>query len=338
MLKAFCGSLLFFFCLAQFASAKIWIADANPGDTGADFKTIQAAHDGASAGDTIYCIGSAQSLGDATFTKKLTIIGPGYFLTENTNLQANPSSAKLGVLTFDKGSEGSMISGCEIQGGLDINTSNIYVIRDFLNIPRSYGYGITDIAIASQLANVYVQDNFITNGGALYGTGNGISTSGNDGPVFVTNNYIGTDVPINFSSSDNAVIENNVINGNVACYNSTFQNNIMISGSFSGSGNGIFNNICNSNQFTNANGNIPNTDTSAVFVNTGTTDGRYQLKAGSPAKGAGVGGVDIGMFAGMNPYVLSGVPPIPSIFYFTAPFYGSKSQGLQVHIKAKVNN
>ncbi len=337
MLKPFCGSLVLFFCLAQLASAKIWIADANPGDTGADFKTIQAAHDGASAGDTIYCVGSAQSLGDATFTKKLTIIGPGYFLTQNANLQANPSSAKLGQLTFNKGSEGSVIIGCEIQGAFAINTSNISIVRNYL----SYGNASSSIGLAPQIGNILVQGNFIMNSGYL-GYGQAIQTGGYDGPIILTNNYIncvgGSAYSIAFSSTDNATIENNVIVGNITCYNSTFQNNIIISGTFSGTGNGIFNNICNSNQFSNTNGNIPNTDTSTVFVNTGTTDGKYQLKAGSPAKGAGIGGVDIGMFGGMNPYVLSGVPPIPSVFYFTAPFYGSKSQGLQVHIKAKVNN
>lgn len=326
MLKAFCGSLLLFFCLAQFASAKIWIADANPGDTGADFKTIQAAHDGASAGDTIYCIGSAQSLGDATFTKKLTIIGPGYFLTENTNLQANPSSAKLRDLSFNTGSEGSVITGCEI-GSLSIDVSNISVIRNYVT---SYG-----IQLGYQIGSLYIQENYISLGSSYPGVWD---RYGNDGPIFITNNFLRGDYAVVLTSTDNAIIENNVIVGNVRCYNSTFQSNIVISGSLSGTGNGIFNNICNSNQFAASNGNIPNTDTSTVFVDTGSTDGRYQVKANSPAKGAGIGGVDIGMFGGLNPYILSGVPPIPSIFYFTAPFYGSKSQGLQVHIKAKVNN
>ncbi len=331
MFKAILVSLFLCLCLVQFASAKIWIADANPGDTGADFKTIQAAHDGASAGDTIYCVGSAQSLGDATFTKKLTIIGPGYFLSENSGIQASPSSAKLGQLTFNKGSEGSVITGCEFIG-VTVGTSDINIARNYLN----GGY----LQVNTGLANVYIQQNYI-----LSNSNNGsLIISSNDGQVFVLNNFIGNSLfaydrySISVDNSSSAIIENNVILGDISCYNSTFQNNIIISGQFWGAGNEIYNNICNSNQFSNSNGNLPNTDTSTVFVNTGSTDGRYQLKAGSPAKGAGVGGVDIGMFGAMNPYVLSGVPPIPSIFYFTAPFYGSKSQGLQVHIKAKVNN
>lgn len=334
MFKVTFYSLLISLFVIQFANAKIWIADANPGDIGADFKTIQAAHDGASAGDTIYVIGSAQSLGNATFTKKLVIIGPGYFLSENSNLQASPLSAKFGQLAFNAGSEGSVITGCEIQGAITIITSNIAIIRDYIN--GSY------ILVNPNLGNIYIQQNFFNNNGLWASWVNQINTQGNDGPLFITNNYLkgqqNGSGSISLSPSDNAIIENNIIDGNVTCSNSTFQNNITISGTFSGTGNGIFNNICNSNQFSSTNGNIPNTDTSTVFINTGSTDGRFQLKANSPAKGVGVSGVDIGMYGGVNPYVLSGLPSIPSIYYFTAPFYGSKSQGLQVHIKAKVNN
>ena len=37
-------------------------------------------------------------------------------------------------------------------------------------------------------------------------------------------------------------------------------------------------------------------------------DAKWKLKAGSPAIGAGVSGVDCGVFGGVTPYVLSGVP------------------------------
>ena len=43
------------------------------------------------------------------------------------------------------------------------------------------------------------------------------------------------------------------------------------------------------------------------------------LKPNSPAKGAGSGGTDIGMFGGVNPYVLSGIPSVPTFYQLTAP-------------------
>ena len=49
-----------------------------------------------------------------------------------------------------------------------------------------------------------------------------------------------------------------------------------------------------------------------VFKYTGSTDGRYKLKAGSPAIGYGVGGVDCGIYGGPEPYVLSGMPTVPA--------------------------
>ena len=54
----------------------------------ADFTTLQAAVDGASAGDTLYLMGSQTSYGNGVFNKKLVVIGPGYWLAENQNTQA----------------------------------------------------------------------------------------------------------------------------------------------------------------------------------------------------------------------------------------------------------
>jgi hypothetical protein len=58
-------------------------------------------------------------------------------------------------------------------------------------------------------------------------------------------------------------------------------------------------------------------------VDAGSLDGKYQLAVSSPAIGGGVdiGGVkpDCGAFGGNNPYQLSGIPAIPSIYSFSFP-------------------
>ena len=74
---------------------------------------------------------------------------------------------------------------------------------------------------------------------------------------------------------------------------------------------------------------------STVFVGTGSTDGQWKLIAGSTAIGAGVNGEDCGMFGGSNSYVLSGLPAIPAIYFFTAPAEGGNQ--LPVKIKVKSN-
>ncbi len=56
---------------------------------------------------------------------------------------------------------------------------------------------------------------------------------------------------------------------------------------------------------------------------TGTADAQFQLSAGSLAAAAGepISGVtpDAGIFGTADPYVLSGVPPVPTIYSLTVP-------------------
>ncbi len=75
-----------------------------------------------------------------------------------------------------------------------------------------------------------------------------------------------------------------------------------------------------------------------VFITGGSTDGKYQLKEGSPAKGGGLNGVDCGVFGGSTPYVLSGIPPGPSIYEASAPASAPKGAGLSVTLKIKSHN
>ncbi len=91
-------------------------------------------------------------------------------------------------------------------------------------------------------------------------------------------------------------------------------------------------------QFGATNGNQQNVDMATVFIGTGSTDGKWQLKGGSPAIGTGTGGQDIGAFGGPSPYVLSGIPPIPTIYDVVAPTVGTQQSGLPVRIKAKSRN
>jgi len=74
---------------------------------------------------------------------------------------------------------------------------------------------------------------------------------------------------------------------------------------------------------------------STVFASYASTDGKYQLKNGSPAKGSGLNGVDCGMFGGLDHYVLSGIQDIQVIYFFEDTERASATNGLPVHIKLK---
>jgi hypothetical protein len=117
----------------------------------------------------------------------------------------------------------------------------------------------------------------------------------------------------------------------------------MFVGFIDGSGNLISNNIANNTQFGNADGNKQNIDMATVFESTGSYDAYFKLKAGSPAIGAGYGStvqtpVDCGMFGGSTSYVLSGIPAIPSIYFFANQPVGSNSDPIDVQVKVRSNN
>ena len=66
-----------------------------------------------------------------------------------------------------------------------------------------------------------------------------------------------------------------------------------------------------------------------------TADKVYNLISDSPAKGTGFDGVDMGAFAGVRPYVISGLPQIPRITRFVVPSQAGSSSGLRIEMDAE---
>ena len=86
----------------------------------APYTTLSAAITAAGVNDIIMVEGSTVVYDNITVNKKVTIVGPGYFLVENLNLQGNPSSASLASLTLEAGSDGSSFFGMNITGGIGL--------------------------------------------------------------------------------------------------------------------------------------------------------------------------------------------------------------------------
>jgi len=320
--------------LALFAlnvSAKIW--RVNSAGLPADFTSVQAAHDAANvlAGDTIHLEPSMVSYGSLTSTKKLIILGPGYFLNLNTNQQANPVTATIENFTLNAGSNGTVISGLTIAGNNTISTGNVMIMRNKIA-------GNISLSVNNTYSNILISGNYMSNSVTWQGAiGADLITN-----VLIFNNYIYLiSLPVPFSG----VIANNVIfHHSSSTYNFTIKNNICTqtdnSPYFNGDYNSIKNNICASQAGLPAgNGNQIEVPMSTVFVGaTGqSTDGQWQLKEGSPAKGAGLSGEDCEMFGGNTPYHLSGLPNIPSIYKLSAPSF-SNGNTLPVTISVKTNN
>ncbi len=297
----------------------------NPG-AGADYATLQEANDNASDGDTIYMEGSVTNYEGANISRRLTIIGPGYFLSENDSTQANKMGTIVGTVYFNSGSAGSIITG--------ISNVTIYIRTDDISVTRC---NISQIYIDGEVDQILIVQNYLYQ---LYEAWNSTFTNGiisnnivtyamtlgqSSGPLQITNNVF-TYLYSNPLSAYNASIANNII-----CYQS---GGIPVN-----TGNTITNNILASDG-TNSGGNQYNVAMANVFVDFNgdkgfSTDGKWQLRTGSPATGAGVSGVDCGVFGGVTPYVLSGVPALPHIYEAEIPGTAYSGEGLNCSIKIK---
>ena len=190
---------------------------------------------------------------------------------------------------------------------------------------------------------ITIQQCYITNS-YPYDSGEGIYLEANNTSIIVSNNYIevghtSAEAIYFHTTTSSMEFRHNVVKGNLVLYNSTIENNIVRgTGTAVSSTNVIRNNVCEGTQFDTTNTNQPGVDMATVFVGSGSTDGRWQLLAGSPASGAGTEGTDCGMFGGGAPYVLSGVPTIPHIYYLTVPSAAEPGTLLEVRLKAKTGD
>ncbi len=322
------------------AQATIWIVDNNPNTEIADFSNLDAAVTGASSGDTLYVMGSGASYGAATIDKQLFIFGPGYFLGQNDDTQAVLANAHTDWITFwsdpngGLDADGSLITGMYIADVINVYADDITIKRNRSNFSGTYSINCSNTA-----SNVLIIGNYIYSS-SPHGSHAAVYVGGSSF-VTIENNfiykYVDSDAIYVSSNSTGVEIHYNVIDGDIDAYNSTIYSNIIYSGSFlnNGNSNSFSNNIGDGEQFGVENGNLSNVDMATVFTNAGSSDGWFILPDGSPAIGAGLNGEDCGMFGGPDPYILSGIPTIPTISSFFAPNTGSTAQGLPVEIRVK---
>jgi hypothetical protein len=329
MKKQFLLGLIFVLFCGIISGQHLKRVNNNPG-ADPDYATLQAANDAASNGDTVYVEGSATEYDGAEISKRLIIIGPGYFLTDNDSTQAFGIGATFsGSIKFNAGSAGSLITGCTIHNSnIILNTNDISVIRcNVSNIGQEVSE-VNNILLLQNYINYIglstyrITNSIISNNIVTYG----IFCSSSSGPLQIVNNVVSGGSTSYVISADNASIANNIIT----------QTNVGIA---INTGNAINNNIL-AGPGTNAHGNQYNVAMANVFVDFSgslnySDDAKWKLKTGSPAIGAGVSGVDCGAFGGPTPYVLSGVPNLPHIYEATIPGTAYSNLGLTCTVKIK---
>ncbi|MEE9465196.1 MAG: hypothetical protein V3W14_06460 [Candidatus Neomarinimicrobiota bacterium] len=306
--------------MASVASAAIIRVNNNAG-ADADYTTLQDAQNAAGAGDTIYVEGSAAAYGNSTITERLYIVGPGYFLDENPETQANTQMASLSTTYFAAGSEGTVVTGCNFIRHCYVYTDSITLRGN--RLWDSYNLYIGDGSNA--ISDVLISQCYIYSYSA-------IEVAANATNITIRNSHTGS---VSGTATSEITFYNNVCWGTINVHNSVLNNNIMYSGTFYPSNNIYSYNLADGTQFGEVDGNQANVTMAAVFVATGSTDGYWQLTGGSQASGAGFEGVDCGMYGGGTPYVLSGLMDAPSIWFLSATGPGTATGGLNVRIKAK---
>ena len=303
--------------LSSSISAKSWrVSNVDPT---ADFSSLDEAMTGISAGDVLYLEGSptAYTL-NSIITKKVTIIGPGYFLTQNPNTLVNKSIAHINS-TIKIRAAGVILEGLTIINSNSVNS--VVIGEDNVIIRRCYLEGIlfsdeNSNSTPLQINNTVITQNYITH----RMTNDNLDYAYN---AVVTNNIFVTQSTSYISYLRRSIIENNTIRSSVSVV--------------SNSDCSIKNNILNTNVSvgSNPNSTISNNYMYKIsdFITSSSADGEWQLLPESPGMTAGTNGSQCGAFGGASPYVLSGLASIPHIYEIDAPTAASETSGLNVTIK-----
>lgn len=299
------------------------------------YQTLASAVAASIDGDTIHLEPSDLSYGDAVIAKQLVIIGAGFLLgnddSENAGLQANAQTSIVNWITLNPGSAGTVITGLhfmDFNGGLTINsTSNIVLSRNFFDVEGIVfpsGTVVSDVTLAENYFAASLTNGFNPN------------TIVN---LTIRNNYISGLLSLNAADDvvTNLVVTNNtfIYNGIQQLKNAEVANNVFYQGGVSDNNNTIHDNISaaalppGTNNTVVTMGNVYNLDV-------GSDDGKWNIISSSPYDEAGSS--PRGMFSGISPYRLSGVPNIPAIYGLQSTLNTSPGGTVNVTLSTRSNN
>lgn len=307
-------------------AAAILTVDNKPGSV-AMFTNLQDAYNAAQQDDMIVLAASPTSYGNIFVYKRLHFRGPGYLLNQNgvpgTELAGNQAQLSL-ALTSDNilgTSTGSTVAELRVGGSVgSVSATFDKCFIDLMNvsgsvsITRSY---ISSISADGAKGSVTIRDSISTseiNLPSSSNNGTGIGTVDRCVLVILRGDRVGNTVTSSIIVNDNWSAA--TFAGN---YKDSISHCMAVGGSFLPGGNN----------------NINGANLQDVFLATGSDDARWRLKAASPALGAGLDGVDLGAFGGVQPYILSGLPSKPRLTRFIAPAVATEASGLRIELEAK---
>ena len=287
--------------MAVAANAKI-LRVSNVSGSSAPYTSISAAHDAASAGDTIMLDSSPTRYDDftVTLTKKVVLLGPGYWLVQNGMIEEGASTATIHTLVI-KATE-TVVKGVHISSGLKIQASKVVINRCHIN----------DIDIAKSCDNAVISQSFIVNkiSGGNYSNYHQITNN-----IFINTSTFGhitgvNDCYIAYNTCRSAKFESNATN-------STFENNLWKEFNDKGSNNSVKDNYQTD---------IISTQATNDFIDSD----YYKLEIPEDVISK------YGAFAGDSPYIMSGVPSGPIITDLVVPTTVETGSKMNVTIKVEM--
>lgn len=317
------------------AQATVWRIN-NQGN--GDFVSLQVAHDSPDVvdGDTLQVEPSPRNYGNLIVNKQLVLLGGGYFLSDNFPALASSVSASIGNLQLDRaredlatsGASGTVVSSIRISGQVLIEVSDVVLRRNRLD----NGISVNNDGVS----NLFILANYISR--------EGINYQSNGSNILIRNNYIkgpinGDNLTVSFNTVANAV-------SNHALTRSSIRNNIFLSadsqGDFSGDSdadpdtdNTRTDNLCACTQLDNFElSDVTGVNSVNDLFDPSTQDSRDARYQPNPAV---TYPVELGMFSeeSGDPYILSGIPPVPFLFELEIVGQPTLNEGLRVRVRAR---
>ncbi len=325
---------------AETLRGEVLVVDRNLSNDAADYHSLPEAYGAAAEGDTIYIMPADHVYELESVDKTISIIGSGYgkevFYPESTGVDSklgpvsiNATNVFISGMVFSRpvdvveGSEGVtlfrnlFLANFNTRSSDDTDLSRIselYVINNWFDL-RQGTADARDIQLWTEISNFIFANNVVIDANFRFARG--------DGRLF-HNIFLGP--YLNFGNVQQREIRSS----------GHFFNNIVHLTRGAGINNYLRGDVEFSNNILKFSDEPPNLDD--VFVNTGAWGHRYVLAPNSPAKGAGLNGEDLGIFAGKYAWKLNQQPPIPIISGLDAPSIVGPGESLKISVTIEPNN
>lgn len=322
-----------------------WVVSNSPGFAATFYNLQEAINDNRVVpGDILLVQGSTANYGDIVITKRLTIMGPGYFLDKNPETQVSVLSAQVNTIIFKQGSEGSILQGMSVVGSLPRVENPGYGWCLGRNVNDFGSYGVELNASKITLVSNQISGHLILHNSSFNQVRNCFlaGCSVNDSSI---NNSISNNIFTNTVQINNASFSNNLVlgvwyghhffikcklqsNQILAAFSDTYCAGYRIAITDCTTSNNLY-----SWAVAEGSEDYGSFDFSKEWLGQGSPDGTYKSKPGSLSAQK-----NIGPFVGPFPYKLSGIALHPNIFSVSMPQTVTSGGGLKVEVKVRAND